>query len=151
MLRRTVPALLLLCIALAAWQLRAQTTTTGELAGMVTDPSGAVLTNANVTLTNVATGAKQTTQTSSTGGYHFLLLRPGTYKISAAAKPGTVVNTFGIPQPALRSLRRTVTVLRTNQVLVPAKVSISVGWQWHRPNLTDSDIRFHVADHRFVL
>jgi len=69
------------------------------------------------------------------------------------------VNTSGIPQAALRSLRRTITILRTSQVLVAAKVSIgylritliSVGWQWHRPTLTDSDVRLRVADHRFVL
>src|SRR5271166_4527164 len=85
MLRRIVPALLLLCMAVSAPLLRAQTTTTGELAGTVTDPSGAVLTNASVTLTNVATGAKATTQTNSTGGYRFALLQPGSYKVSASA------------------------------------------------------------------
>ena len=94
-----------------------------------------------MTLTNVATGAKQTTQTSPTGGYHFLLLRSGTYKISAAAKPGAVVNASGIPQAALRSLRRTTPEFHRQRL----------GWQWHRPTLTDSDIRLHVADHRFVL
>jgi len=84
MFRRIVPVLLVLCIALCG-QLLAQTTTTGELAGTVTDPSGAVLTNAAVTATNLATGARQTAQTSSTGAYRFPLLQPGTYKLSASA------------------------------------------------------------------
>ena len=77
--------MLLLCLAVSASLLRAQTTTTGELAGTITDPTGAVLTTANVTATNVATGAKVTAQTNSTGAYRFPLLPPGTYRISASA------------------------------------------------------------------
>ena len=85
MLKRIVPTLLLCCLAISASLLRAQTTTTGELAGTITDPSGAVVTNSNVTATNVATGAKVTAQTNSTGAYRFPLLPPGTYRISASA------------------------------------------------------------------
>src|SRR5579864_5050317 len=85
MYRRIVPAFLLLCVAIWSASSLAQTTTTGELAGTVTDPSGAVLTSVNITLTNVATGAMQSTQTNSTGAYHFPLLQPGTYKVSASA------------------------------------------------------------------
>lgn len=85
MLKRSVLTVLLLCGGFFTSQLLGQTTTTGELGGMVTDPTGAVLTNATVTLTNAATGAKQTTQTSSSGAYRFPLLPPGTYKVSASA------------------------------------------------------------------
>ena len=85
MLRRIVPTLLLLCLAISASLLRAQTTTTGELAGTVTDPTAAVVTNATVTIINVATGAKVTAQTNSTGAYRFPLLPPGTYRVSASA------------------------------------------------------------------
>ena len=84
MLRRIVPTLLL-CITVCPSLLRAQTTTTGELAGTVTDPSGAVITNATIVLSNLASGAKQVTQTSATGAYRFPLLQPGSYKISASA------------------------------------------------------------------
>src|SRR5215471_20451682 len=85
MLRRIVPTMLLLCLAISAPLLRAQTTTTGELAGTVTDPTGAVVTTSTVTVTNVATGAKATAQTNSTGAYRFPLLPPGTYKVTASA------------------------------------------------------------------
>src|SRR6516225_3911832 len=84
MLRRIVPTLLL-CISVCPSLLRAQTTTTGELAGTVTDPSGAVITNASIVLSSLASGARQVTQTSSTGAYRFPLLQPGSYKISASA------------------------------------------------------------------
>src|SRR5499427_9010780 len=85
MLRRIVPTMLLLCLAISASLLRAQTTTTGELAGTITDPTGAVLTTATVTASNVATGAKVTAQTNSTGAFRFPLLPPGTYRVSASA------------------------------------------------------------------
>ena len=85
MLKRIVPTLLLLCLAISASLLRAQTTTTGELAGTVTDPTGAVVTNSTLMITNVATGAKVTAQTNSTGAYRFPLLPPGTYRVSASA------------------------------------------------------------------
>lgn len=74
-----------MCFAVSASLLRAQTTTTGEVAGTVIDPTGAVLTSASVTLTNVATGAVSSAKTNSTGAYHFPLLQPGTYKVTAAA------------------------------------------------------------------
>src|SRR4029077_17755447 len=119
MFRRSLPALLL-CFAVSASLLRAQTTTTGELAGTVTDPSGAILTSASVTLTNVATGAKQATQTNSTGAYRFPLLQPGSYKLSAVSTgfqgiDKTVTSGLGASvtanlQLALGSSRETVEV-----------------------------------------
>ena len=44
---------------------------TGELTGLVTDPSGAVVANAQITLTNTATGEKRTTVTTPAGTYRF--------------------------------------------------------------------------------
>ncbi len=60
----------------------AQTTTTGGVAGVVTDSSGAVLSGATVVLTNVATDAKQDAKSSASGSYRFDLLPPGTYKLT---------------------------------------------------------------------
>ena len=61
---------------------RAQTTTTGGVAGVVTDASGAVVSGATVMLTNVATGAKQDAKSSAAGSYRFDLLPPGTYRLN---------------------------------------------------------------------
>lgn len=47
---------------------------TGELTGLVTDPSGAVISNATVTLTNTATGETRTTVTTPAGTYRFVAL-----------------------------------------------------------------------------
>jgi hypothetical protein len=59
-----------------------QSLTTGAITGTITDPSGAAMANATVTLTNNNTGATQTTTTNSTGGYRFALLNPGSYTVS---------------------------------------------------------------------
>jgi hypothetical protein len=55
----------------------------GEITGTVEDPSGAVLGNATILLTNDATSVKATTQSTNTGTYVFTNLIPGTYTIQA--------------------------------------------------------------------
>ncbi|HEX7360368.1 MAG TPA: carboxypeptidase regulatory-like domain-containing protein [Bryobacteraceae bacterium] len=51
--------------------------------GTVTDESGAVVPNAQVTLTNTATGIRSTTATSASGSYQFPDLAIGLYKVAA--------------------------------------------------------------------
>jgi hypothetical protein len=59
--------------------------TTGTLTGTVTDPSGAVVANAPVTVTDPATGATRTATTDNQGVYSVPELQPGTYKVSVKA------------------------------------------------------------------
>src|SRR5207248_11301708 len=60
---------------------------TGELTGLVADPSGAVVANAQVTLTNSATGDKRTTVTTPAGVYRFSALPiVATYTLEVSAK-----------------------------------------------------------------
>src|ERR1700752_4078911 len=59
---------------------------TGDIAGNVDDPSGAVVADATVTAENPSTGFKVSAQSSSTGDYRLVNLPPGTYKLSATAK-----------------------------------------------------------------
>lgn len=63
-----------------------QSLTTGGITGTVTDPSGAALPSATVTLKNQDTGTTQTSTTNSTGAYRFSLINPGNYNVSAAAQ-----------------------------------------------------------------
>src|SRR5438067_12153462 len=59
----------------------------GELTGLVTDPTGAVVSGATVTLTNPATGEKRTAATSAAGIYRFVALPVvGAYTMDAEAK-----------------------------------------------------------------
>lgn len=61
---------------------KAQTTvSTGSIQGTVTDPSGAAVAGAKVTITNKATGAAATTTTSSSGTYSSGGLIPGDYEL----------------------------------------------------------------------
>src|SRR5215469_18922392 len=64
----------LLVAALMALQAAGQSIVTGDAVGTVTDPSGAVIPGATVTLTNVGTNAVQTTTTESSGFFRFSLL-----------------------------------------------------------------------------
>ncbi len=67
--------------------LKAQSIISGDIAGIVTDQSGAAVTGATVTLTSKATGAAQTITTNSSGAYRIPLVKPGDYTILVTA-PG---------------------------------------------------------------
>jgi carboxypeptidase family protein len=60
-------------------------TVQGVITGNVTDPSGASVPNATVTLTNIGTGVSQTTTTESDGSFRFPLVPPGTYTLDVKA------------------------------------------------------------------
>jgi len=57
--------------------------TSGEIAGTVTDPSGAVLQKAIVNVVDTQTGLKRTVVTNSTGQFRASGLSPATYDVSA--------------------------------------------------------------------
>jgi hypothetical protein len=65
----------------------AQTIISGDIVGTVTDPSGAAVSGATVTLTSVDSGNIQTVTTEAPGSFRFALLRPGIYKLEVAS-PG---------------------------------------------------------------
>jgi hypothetical protein len=70
-----------------------QTLTTGNATGLVTDPSGAVVPGAAVTITYAATNEPRSTTTNETGRYRFPLLKPGEYSIwaqTSGLKSGTL-------------------------------------------------------------
>ena len=62
----------------------AQTTQTG-IHGTVNDPSGAVVPNAAVKLTDTGTGSEKSTATASDGGFVFPDLQAATYKLTVTA------------------------------------------------------------------
>jgi len=60
---------------------------TGKIAGNVTDPSGASITGAKITVTNTATSLEKQTSTDRAGYYQVLQLPVGRYQVAAEA-PG---------------------------------------------------------------
>jgi hypothetical protein len=62
----------------------AQTTTSGSLTGVVTDPSGAFVPNAKVEIRDSAKGTIQTAKTDGDGVYRFFFLAPGRYTLTVS-------------------------------------------------------------------
>lgn len=60
-------------------------TETGRIIGSVTDPQGAVVAGADVTVRNVDTGATRTTRTSEDGNFTVTNLQPGRYEVAIKA------------------------------------------------------------------
>jgi outer membrane receptor protein involved in Fe transport len=58
---------------------------TGKITGVVTDPSGAVVANASVTIINLGTNFSKAAMTDSSGFYQAPLLPIGKYKVIASA------------------------------------------------------------------
>jgi hypothetical protein len=59
-----------------------QGTSTGTVVGVATDPTGAVVQDATILLTDTATGTKRTTVTNKDGAYVVMDVPPATYNIS---------------------------------------------------------------------
>jgi len=94
-------AILLSACALGAW---AQST--ASLSGTVTDPSGAVVPNAQVIVHSLGTGEDRVVKTDSAGIYEVPSLQPGDYKVQATASG---FSTYTVPKITL-DVDRSVTV-----------------------------------------
>src|SRR5205814_3339170 len=79
----TLPLALLIGVSLFfLCELNAQTTASGAVAGVVTDQSLAVITDAEVEIRNDAKGTTQSTRTDKEGVYRFFFVPPGTYRLT---------------------------------------------------------------------
>lgn len=99
--------LAVLCMFALSPALRAQTTISGDIAGTVTDPSGAAIPNASVKVTNTGTGATTTLTTGAAGEYHAALLKPGEYTVTASAsgfQSGQISTAVAVGQTATANL-----------------------------------------------
>lgn len=63
----------------------AQTSVTGDLAGIVTDPSAAAVPTARIAVKADATGETYSANTNTEGEFRVSLLRPGTYTVTVSA------------------------------------------------------------------
>ncbi|MGA2181672.1 MAG: TonB-dependent receptor [Bryobacteraceae bacterium] len=82
---RSRTALFLIVIALTGACCYAQSVFSGNIQGVISDPSGAVIPSASVGLRNVDTGVVATAASSSSGNYRFSSLAPGNYVVWAEA------------------------------------------------------------------
>ncbi|MGA3335078.1 MAG: carboxypeptidase regulatory-like domain-containing protein [Terracidiphilus sp.] len=89
----------------------AQSMLTGDVAGTVTDPSGAAVVGATVKAASRETGAVATARTSNTGDYRFSLLQPGVYTLTASAtgfSAASTTVTVAVGQITTQSIQLTV-------------------------------------------
>lgn len=89
--------------------------TTGQISGTVTDPNGAVVQGASVSVTNLETNLSRQTTTGDDGIYSFQLLPPGRYKIEITANGFQTI-----------SVEATVNITQTTTVDVPLKIAGSL-------------------------
>jgi len=96
-----LPLLRLLCLPLfllfcLSYEVKAQTTTSGGLTGVVTDQSNAVVPNADVEIKDNRKGTSQSTRTDREGVYRFFFLPPARYTLTVGQegfqKESTAVN-----------------------------------------------------------
>ncbi len=109
---QTYLVLLLMVVLMAAVNVGAQTSTTGDISGMVTDPSEAVLSGVPITLKNVDTGSSTSATTNAQGSYNFSLLQPGDYSVSVGV-------------PGFQKLTKTVAVTLGTSTTVNLQLSLS--------------------------
>jgi hypothetical protein len=66
--------------------LEAQSLVSGDIAGTITDSTGAAIPGAKVTVRNTGTGQVKDATTSGAGNYRISLLQPGEYTVTATAE-----------------------------------------------------------------
>jgi len=102
---------ILLCLMVSLAPLDAQTTS-GAIVGTVTDPSGAVIGGASITVTNVETGISVKATTDSSGEYVVTPLSVGRYSVTVEAT--------GFK----RSIRTDITLNVQDRLRVDAKLEV---------------------------
>jgi hypothetical protein len=92
-------------------------TPTGTLQGVVTDESGALISDAEVTITNIGTAEKKELTTDAAGRYVLPFLNPSTYTVTVTAKgfSSEKVDNIKIDVSQIRSVNFTMKVGAVSQ------------------------------------
>jgi hypothetical protein len=110
---------MLMVLAIGICNLAVAQQTTGDVLGTITDPSGAVVVGAKVTVENTGTHEIRTAQSNDAGDYVFNLLNPGDYRVTAA---GTGFKKFTLESLHLAAGDR----IRVNVQFVPGSTTETV-------------------------
>ncbi len=85
---------------------RLSSQTAGSVSGHISDPTGAVIPTAAVTLKNIGTGGARSTLTTGSGDYTFTEVPPGTYKIEIKHQGFKTVTSSDFAVDVQQSLRQ---------------------------------------------
>jgi Carboxypeptidase regulatory-like domain/TonB-dependent Receptor Plug Domain len=99
---------------IASFSISAQMTVTGTITGEVTDPSGAAVSEATVTLTSNATHENRIAKTAADGSFRFLAIPPETY-------------TVRVEHAGFKAYERTQVTLTANERLDLGHISFELG------------------------
>ncbi len=113
--------ILLVFLLLAAVSLSAQTFR-GTILGTVTDPSGAVVSGAKVTVKNTATGLERATETSGDGSYSIPELPIGPYDVTISQSGFQTFVAKGVTVDVATE-RRVDSSLKTGEISTRVEVS----------------------------
>ena len=126
---RIAPLLALVAIGMVVLpSAKAQTGTT-SVRGTVSDPHGASVPNAAVTLVNQEIGVSLSTKTDKDGAYQFLEVRPATYTLTVSAAGFAVVKQTGlqllVATPATNNVRLEVAGVATTVEVESTAVTLN--------------------------
>jgi hypothetical protein len=113
--------MILVFVLLAAVSLSAQTFR-GTILGTVTDPSGAVVPGAKVTVKNTGTGLERSTETSADGSYTLSELPIGTYSVTVVLTGFETFVATGVTVDVAGE-RRIDAAMKTGQISTRVEVS----------------------------
>lgn len=113
-------------------------TTSGDLVGTVKDPSGAIIPNANVTVTNEATGVAVSMKSGSAGEFRASNLLPGQYDLAVSAAGFQPYTLHGITVELNKASTTSVTLSVGANTTVEVSAQAGVALDTTTTNLTQT-------------
>jgi hypothetical protein len=107
-----------------------------QLSGTIADPSGAIIPNADVILTNTATGTTREAKTDGQGFYRLVQVQPGAYKLSAKAAGFNDVIIGGLTLEVGKPATQNITFEKVGAT----STTIAISAEGTQLNTTDSSV-----------
>ncbi|AEU34625.1 carboxypeptidase regulatory-like domain-containing protein [Granulicella mallensis] len=137
-MRNWITKLVLLVLFLSAPLLLLAQATNGSIAGTIVDTTGAAVSGATVTATDIQTNIGRSATTSKVGGYRIESVQPGTYKIvvTAPSFATTTIEHIDVSASVVTSANATLGVGSINSTIEVA--AVTAGLQTNSGELSDT-------------